>query len=124
MARILRMPEIVANSTEAIIQKWYVDEGIDFAAGATVLAIETEKAVVDVEEEIAGVILKRLKFENDQVDVGTPIAILGEPGEKVADMSALLTSLGIEENASVNTQIPVAAASQEVKTQPTLQYQE
>lgn len=118
MARILRMPEIVANSTEAIIQKWYVDEGIDFAAGATVLAIETEKAVVDVEEEIAGVILKRLKFENDQVDVGTPIAILGDPGEKVADMSALLTSLGIEENASVNTQIPVAAASQEVKTQP------
>jgi len=118
MARILRMPEIVANSTEAIIQKWYVDEGIDFAAGATVLAIETEKAVVDVEEEIAGVILKRLKFENDQVDVGTPIAILGDPGEKVADMSALLTSLGIEENASVNTQIPAAAASQEVKTQP------
>jgi len=119
MARILRMPEIVANSTEAIIQKWYLDEGIDFAAGATVLAIETEKAVVDVEEEISGVILKRLKFENDQVDVGTPIAILGDPGEKVADMSALLTSLGIEENVSVNTPVPVAAASQEVKTQPT-----
>ena len=119
MARILRMPEIVANSTEAIIQKWYLDEGIDFAAGATVLAIETEKAVVDVEEEISGVILKRLKFENDQVDVGTPIAILGDPGEKVADMSALLTSLGIAENVSVNTPVPVAAASQEVKTQPT-----
>ena len=117
MARILRMPEIVANSTEAIIQKWYIDEGIDFAAGATVLAVETEKAVVDVEEESAGVILKRLKFENDQVDVGTPIAILGDPGEKVADMSALLASLGIDDNSAAKTSTPVVVAPEEIKNQ-------
>lgn len=117
MARILRMPEIVANSTEAIIQKWYVDEGVDFAAGTTVLAVETEKAVVDVEEETAGVILKKLKFENDQVDVRTPIAILGNLGEKLADLSVLLASLGIEENAVVKTSTQGEVTLQEVKTQ-------
>ena len=110
------MPETMANSVEAIIQRWYVDEGVDYAAGSTILAIETEKAVVDIEEEKAGVILRKLFPENKAVEVGVPIALIGAPGEKVDDIDALLETLGVDavaaktEKTVAATPVPTSAA--------------
>ncbi|GAA3709296.1 pyruvate dehydrogenase complex dihydrolipoamide acetyltransferase [Nonomuraea antimicrobica] len=51
--------------------------------------------MVDVEAESDGVILKALVPEGAHVEVGAPIALIGEPGERVADLDALLTQLGV-----------------------------
>lgn len=97
MASVLRMPEVAANATEAVLAEWMVTENSDFAAQATIATVETEKALVDVEAEAAGVILKTLVEAGSQVEVGSPIAVLGEVGETVADLDALLAELGISE---------------------------
>jgi pyruvate dehydrogenase E2 component (dihydrolipoamide acetyltransferase) len=45
--------------------------------------------------EDAGVILKTFVSAGDDVQVGDPIAVIGEPGEAVADLAALLVTLGV-----------------------------
>jgi pyruvate dehydrogenase E2 component (dihydrolipoamide acetyltransferase) len=95
MARVLRMPGVSANATEAVLSEWLVAESTDFAAADAIATVETEKAAVDVEADAAGRVLKTLVPPGAQVEVGDPIAVLGEPGEQVNDLDALLASLGV-----------------------------
>ncbi|GAB2850339.1 pyruvate dehydrogenase complex dihydrolipoamide acetyltransferase [Actinoallomurus bryophytorum] len=95
MASILRMPEVAANAVEAVLQSWPVAENAAYAADDVIATVETEKAVVDVEADKAGVILKTLVAEGAEVQVGDPIAVIGEPGEKAGDLDALLAGLGV-----------------------------
>ncbi|MFC4585327.1 dihydrolipoamide acetyltransferase family protein [Sphaerisporangium corydalis] len=95
MAKLLRMPEVAANAVEAVLQGWSIAENAPFAADEVIATVETEKAVVDVPAEAAGVLLKTLVPEGAGVEVGAPIALLGDPGEKVADLGALLAELGL-----------------------------
>ncbi|HEY8637575.1 MAG TPA: dihydrolipoamide acetyltransferase family protein, partial [Candidatus Limnocylindrales bacterium] len=89
------MPEIAANTTEAILTTWAVPEGGAFAAGDTLVAVETEKANVDVPAETAGVLLRRLVDEGTRLEVGSPIALLGAVGEVVEDVDRALFELGL-----------------------------
>jgi pyruvate dehydrogenase E2 component (dihydrolipoamide acetyltransferase) len=96
MASILRMPEVAANATEAVLLTWPVSEGSEFSAQDAIATVETEKAVVDIEAEAGGVLLKTLVSEGVSVEVGAPIALLGEPGERdVDDLDSLLVELGV-----------------------------
>jgi pyruvate dehydrogenase E2 component (dihydrolipoamide acetyltransferase) len=81
MATTIRMPEVLANVTEAAVQKWLVAPGDAVAVGQPFAEIETEKAVVEYMAETAGTVLQLLINEGDAVDVGAPIAIVGEAGE-------------------------------------------
>jgi pyruvate dehydrogenase E2 component (dihydrolipoamide acetyltransferase) len=83
MATTIRMPEVLANVTEAAIQAWSVAVGDTVAVGQPFAEIETDKAVVEYAAETAGTVLQLLVAEGDQVDVGAPIAVIGEPGEAV-----------------------------------------
>ncbi|MGH3359556.1 MAG: E3 binding domain-containing protein, partial [Nocardioidaceae bacterium] len=95
MARLLHMPEVAANATEAVLQEWVVEEGAAFAGADAIATVETEKAVVDIEGGDDGVLLKRLVPGGSQVAVGAPIAVLGEAAEQVRDLDALLDELGV-----------------------------
>ncbi|MDI6912266.1 MAG: dihydrolipoamide acetyltransferase family protein [Nocardioides sp.] len=97
MARVLRMPEVAANATEAVLAEWLVGENAEFAALDTIATVETEKALVDVEAEDAGVVLKTLVPPGALVEVGAPIAVLGVPGEAAGDLDAVLAELGVAE---------------------------
>jgi pyruvate dehydrogenase E2 component (dihydrolipoamide acetyltransferase) len=89
------MPGVAANTTEAVLSEWLVEEAADFAATDAIATVETEKAAVDVEADAAGRVLKTLVPPGTQVEVGDAIAVLGDPGEVVDDLEALLTSLGV-----------------------------
>jgi len=95
VARVLRMPGVAANATEAVLSEWLVDEAADFAAADAIATVETEKAAVEIEAHTAGRVLKTLVPPGAQVEVGDPIAVLGDPGEVVEDLEALLASLGV-----------------------------
>jgi pyruvate dehydrogenase E2 component (dihydrolipoamide acetyltransferase) len=96
MARVLRMPGVAANATEAVLSEWLVGESGEFAEADAIATVETEKAAVDIEAEAAGRVLRTLVPPGAQVEVGDPIAVLGDLGEQVDDVDALLRSLGVE----------------------------
>ncbi len=99
MAHLLRMPEVAANTTEAVLAEWLVAENGAFSARDAIATVETEKAVVDVEAESDGVVLKTLVSPGTQVEVGAPIAVVAAPGEQVAELGALLAELGVADGA-------------------------
>jgi pyruvate dehydrogenase E2 component (dihydrolipoamide acetyltransferase) len=101
MARVLRMPGVAANATEAVLAEWLVEESGEFSAAQPIATVETEKAAVDVEADAAGRMLKTLVLPGAQVEVGDPIAVLGGPGEHVDDLDSLLVSLGVAEATDV-----------------------
>lgn len=113
MAHVLRMPGVSANATEAVLAEWLVAESAEFAAADALATVETDKALVDVEAEAAGVVLKALVTAGSQVEVGAPIAVLGAVGERVDDLAALLRELGVAEES-----VPVIAERRDVPDQP------
>ncbi len=94
MPELLRMPEVAAGATSAILSAWSVATGEEYAAGSVIAVIETEKAVVDMEVEIAGRILRTLVSEGADVAIGDPIAVTAMPGEDVPDVDAAVAALG------------------------------
>lgn len=73
---------------EGTVIRWLVQEGSDVAIGDAVAEIETDKAAVDFESPVAGVLLKTLVAEGTTVPVGETIAIVGEAGEDPAAAAA------------------------------------
>jgi pyruvate dehydrogenase E2 component (dihydrolipoamide acetyltransferase) len=107
MARLLRMPEVAANTVEAVLAEWPIAENTPFRSTDAIATVETEKAVVDVPADTDGVILKMLVPAGAAVEVGAPIALLGDPGEQVEDLDALLAELGA--GSATVTSAPAAA---------------
>jgi len=96
MAIIMRMPEVLANATEAIIAKWIIKEGDSFSVGQVIAEVETEKALVEVPAESDGILGKYLALEGASIQVGAPIAILLAGGEGQADIEKLVAEAGID----------------------------
>jgi pyruvate dehydrogenase E2 component (dihydrolipoamide acetyltransferase) len=88
------MPEVAANTPEATLVAWIVNENTPYSAADSIVTVETAKAAVDIEAESDGVILKTLVEAGRDVKVGEPIALIGVPGETVDDIAGTLTALG------------------------------
>lgn len=94
MAELLRMPEVAAGMESAILSTWLIAENTPFSAGDVIAVIETDKAVVDVEAESDGVIVRTLVTDGTEVPVGDPIALIASTSETLADIDATLNDLG------------------------------
>lgn len=93
MARLLRMPEVAADTDEAVLGSWSLPNGTPFIAGAVLATVETAKAAVDIEADSDGVLVRALVDEGREVSVGAAIALLAEPGEDIGDVDAQLAAL-------------------------------
>jgi pyruvate dehydrogenase E2 component (dihydrolipoamide acetyltransferase) len=109
MARLLRIPQISAGATEAVLAGWPVAENVPYSAADVIATVETAKAVIDIEAEEAGVILRRLVPEGASVEVGQPIAVIGVPGERAEDVGDVLRAAGV--STGVSDDVPASAAS-------------
>jgi pyruvate dehydrogenase E2 component (dihydrolipoamide acetyltransferase) len=119
MPRLLRMPEVAAGAAEAVLAEWLVAERAEFAAADTLATVETDKAMVDVEADDAGVLLTTLVAPGAHVEVGAPIAVLGQPGEVVPDIGAVLADLGVAAPAgAAASATPAAAPAPSVTSAP------
>ena len=116
MPRLLRMPEVAAGAAEAVLAEWLVAERAEFAAADTLATVETDKAMVNVEADDAGVLLSTLVAPGAHVEVGAPIALLGQPGEVVPDIGAVLADLGVA--APAGSAAPAAAPALPVTSAP------
>jgi len=106
----MRMPEVLANATEAIIAKWLLEEGASFTVGQSMAEVETEKALVEVPAETDGILGKYLAKNGAHVQVGAPIAILLNKGEGQAEIDKLLAEAGADIPAPVAAAAPTTAA--------------
>lgn len=106
MATLLRVPEVAAGATEAVLSEWLVKENTPFSTGDPIMTLETDKAAVEVAAESDGVILRALVPGGTTVEVGSPLALVGAAGEQGADVEALLAELGVIAQTAVGPQTP------------------
>lgn len=83
MAKVMNMPKIGVNMTEAKIVKWVVKEGDQINKGDHILDAETDKAVQEIYSTESGIIAGILADEGEDVLCQTPILLLAEEGEKL-----------------------------------------
>jgi pyruvate dehydrogenase E2 component (dihydrolipoamide acetyltransferase) len=95
MAHLLRVPEVATGTTEVVLAAWPVAENSPYSAADVIATVETDKAVIDIEAEESGVILRRLAAEGAVVTVGQPIALIGKPGEPAGSFDEELRAQGI-----------------------------
>lgn len=124
MAELLRMPEVAAGSTAAVLSGWPVPEGASFRAGDVLMTVETDKAEVDVPADADGTVLKALVPVGTEVEVGSPIAVVAAPGEDVGDLDRLLAELGVGEQRptakpAVRREVPAAEPTPRPTPPPT-----
>lgn len=87
MATEIEMPKLSDTMTVGTLVKWLKNEGDEVANGDILAEVETDKATMELESFDDGFLLKQMVAEGDEVAVGTPIAVVGEKGEKVETKS-------------------------------------
>jgi 2-oxoglutarate dehydrogenase E2 component (dihydrolipoamide succinyltransferase) len=84
MATTVHMPQLGETVTEGTVLSWAKAVGDTVSVDEVLLEISTDKVDTEVPSPVSGVVLELLVGEGDTVDVGAPLAIIGEAGEETA----------------------------------------
>ncbi|MFY8034568.1 MAG: biotin/lipoyl-containing protein, partial [Flexibacteraceae bacterium] len=106
MAEIIRMPKMSDTMTEGTIAAWHKQVGDKVKSGDIIAEVETDKATMELDNYVDGVLLHIGIKAGESIPVDGVIAIIGKEGE---DISALLSG----GSAPVATATPVAQAVSE-----------
>jgi pyruvate dehydrogenase E2 component (dihydrolipoamide acetyltransferase) len=86
MADFIVMPKLGFDMREGVLNNWLKEIGDTIEKGEVVAEIESDKATLELESQVAGVLLERLNGPGDIVPVGANMAIVGEEGEDISGM--------------------------------------
>ena len=106
MAKIMTLPKIGVNMTEAVIERWAVKPGDTVHEGDLVLVAETDKATQDIFATETGVVGKLMAAEGDKVLIHEPLVMFLAEGEAM-DEEAVMESAP---EAPKTVEAPAAAA--------------
>ena len=88
MATKVHMEALSPTMEEGRLVKWTKQEGDPVKTGDTLAEVETDKAVMELVARADGQLIKVLVSEGSTVPVGSVVAYIGAPGEKVDGGSA------------------------------------
>ena len=83
MATTIVMPQMGYDMREGTVVKWYKNEGEQVDRGEIIADIQTDKATVEFEAYVGGVLGKIYAAEGVAIPVGETIAVITEPGEDI-----------------------------------------
>jgi pyruvate dehydrogenase E2 component (dihydrolipoamide acetyltransferase) len=110
MATTVIMPKLGLTMTEGTIEKWLKQEGDRVEKGEPLVEIITEKINFQYESPASGILRKILHHEGETVPVTTPIAIIAEEEEAVAEVERVKPEVPVE--------VPLPAAVQQESKEP------
>ena len=83
MSTEVTLPRLGQGMESGTIVRWLKSEGDTVAQDEPLYELDTEKVTQEVESPVAGVLLKILAGEGEEIEVGKPICVIGEAGEEV-----------------------------------------
>ena len=117
------MPRLSDSMEEGTILTWLKQVGDEVAVGEELVEIETDKANMAYESDVAGTLTEILAEEGDTLAIGAPIAVVGD-GSGAATESAPATEAP-EDRSPVSPhsgqsgeRTPVAGSGERVKASP------
>src|SRR5688572_15844813 len=82
------MPALGMAQETGILIQWFKAEGEEVSQGEPLLEIETDKAAVEIEAPISGVLANVTAQPGDEIPVGQTIALILAPGEMAPQPTA------------------------------------
>jgi pyruvate dehydrogenase E2 component (dihydrolipoamide acetyltransferase) len=86
MAKVLEMPKLSPTMTEGQLTVWHKKEGDAIAVDDLLAEVETDKATMEFRSFDKGTLLKLLVPADTLVQLGQPVAIIGEKGEDISKL--------------------------------------
>jgi pyruvate/2-oxoglutarate dehydrogenase complex dihydrolipoamide acyltransferase (E2) component len=81
MAIPIKIPDVGVNVNSVVLLKWLKQPGDTVKRGDPLCEVETDKAATEIESVAQGTLLKQLVSSGTEVEIGTVIAYVGQPGE-------------------------------------------
>src|SRR3954447_21082843 len=78
------MPRLSDSMEEGTILRWMKQVGDEVAVGEELVEIETDKANMAYESDLAGTLTEILAKEGETLSIGDPIARIGDSASKTA----------------------------------------
>ncbi len=85
MAISVQMPALGESVTEGTVTRWLKQEGDTVEQDEPLLEVSTDKVDTEIPSPAAGVLTKIVAQEDDTVEVGGELAVIGEAGEGDGD---------------------------------------
>ena len=82
MAVSVQMPALGESVTEGTVTRWLKQEGDTVAVDEPLLEVSTDKVDTEIPSPVAGVLTKIVAQEDDVVEIGGELAVIGEAGEQ------------------------------------------
>lgn len=79
MRQTVNLPVLGDTTKYGVIVEWLVNVGDSVAMDQPLVRVETDKALVEVPSPVAGTLVELLVAVEDEIEIGTPIAIVDEP---------------------------------------------
>ncbi|MET0593391.1 MAG: dihydrolipoamide acetyltransferase family protein [Polyangiaceae bacterium] len=86
MAKVLEMPKLSPTMSEGQLTVWHKKEGDSIAVDDLLAEVETDKATMEFRSFDKGTLLKVLVPADSLVQLGQPVAIIGEKGEDISKL--------------------------------------
>ncbi len=88
MAFSVQMPALGESVTEGTVTRWLKQEGDTVEADEPLLEVSTDKVDTEIPAPVSGVLTKIIAGEDDTVEVGGELALIGEAGEQADEKAA------------------------------------
>jgi pyruvate dehydrogenase E2 component (dihydrolipoamide acetyltransferase) len=115
MAKILDMPKLSPTMEEGVLAVWHKKEGDAVEVDDLLAEVETDKATMEFRAFDKGTILKILVSAGATVQLGQPVAVIGNAGE---DIAALVAGAGTKAQPTKTTPPAAEAKSPEKQADP------
>ncbi len=103
-------PDVGEGITEGTVRKWLVKEGDSVEEDQVMAEVETDKAVVEMPAPVSGTVLKIYVQQDEVVNVGQVLVVIGEKGEDVPEPGAVVAA-PTPSGPAVETAAPASAAA-------------
>src|SRR5690242_19752273 len=81
MATEVNLPALGESVTEGTVTRWLKQVGDEVAVDEPLLEVSTDKVDTEIPSPVAGTLLEIKANEDDTVEVGAVLAMIGEAGE-------------------------------------------
>src|SRR5688572_22747817 len=85
MATEVNLPALGESVTEGTVTRWLKQVGDSVAVDEPLLEVSTDKVDTEIPSPVAGTLLEIKAEEDDTVEVGGILAVIGEEGESAGD---------------------------------------
>src|SRR5664279_821183 len=85
MSTPVKLPELGESVTEGTVTRWLKQVGDTVEVDEPLLEISTDKVDTEIPSPVAGTLLEIKADEDETVEVGAVLALIGEAGESAGD---------------------------------------